>query len=88
MVADDARVRESEKALRTAYRREAIALASANAFENAANEVIGKLIEPIAAEVRRRWQQLFPLEGLTLRPDGTVVRLVAGQELDWVSTGS
>lgn len=82
-LAEDAQVAATERALNAAYKREAIALASANAFETAAAEVISRLIEPIAAEVRARWQQLFALDGLTLRPNGTVVRIAAGQELGW-----
>jgi ABC-type hemin transport system ATPase subunit len=80
---EDTRAAESEKELRVAYRREALSLATATAFETAAREVISKLIEPIAAEVRARWQQLFPLEGLTLRPDGTVVRILGNHTLEW-----
>ncbi|HVE92051.1 MAG TPA: AAA family ATPase [Actinomycetota bacterium] len=82
-VAADAQVDASERALRVAYRREAISALAAAAFGKAAKEILEELIEPIATEVKFRWKALFPVGGLTLRSDGTIVRAEAGEELTW-----
>lgn len=82
-ISSDERLAESEQELELTYRREGIAVAAAQAFEEAAIRVTERLIEPIAAEVRWRWKQLFSSDGLTLRPDGSIVRFVAGEELGW-----
>lgn len=82
-VASDDQIQQDERDLRLAYRREAVALASAQALREAAEMVIESRIEPIAAEVRWRWKSLFANEGLTLRADGTIMRVQAGQELGW-----
>ena len=82
-VASDDQIRQDERDLQQAYRREAVALASAQALREAADRVIESRIEPIATEVRWRWKRLFANEGLTLRADGTIVRVQAGQELGW-----
>jgi len=82
-IASDDQITEVEQQLHLAYRREALAIAAAEAFESAVTHVTETVIEPIAAEVRWRWKQLFPNGGLTLRPDGSIVRMEAGQELSW-----
>ena len=82
-VASDDQIRQDERDLQQAYRREAVALAGAQALREAADRVIESRIEPIATEVRWRWKRLFANEGLTLRADGTIVRVQAGQELGW-----
>lgn len=82
LAADD-QAAESERALHHAYRREAVTSASAKAFRRAATQVTETLIEPLAAEIMWRWKRLFPTGGLTLRADGTIVRLEHGEELPW-----
>lgn len=82
-LASDDRLAEGEQQLQAAYRREGIALAAARAFEAAATKATEALIDPIATEVRWRWKQLFSSDGLTLRPDGSIVRVTQGEELDW-----
>lgn len=79
----DDEVAESQRELYLAYRREGLALAAAEAFERLSRQVSEQLIEPVANEVRRRWRRLFSGDGLTLRPDGKIVRLVGGEELAW-----
>ena len=82
-VASDNELQQDERELRLAYRREAVALASAQVLREAADHVIESRIEPIADELRWRWKRLFANEGLTLKPDGSIVRVVAGEELGW-----
>jgi DNA repair exonuclease SbcCD ATPase subunit len=82
-IASDDHLAEAERELHLAYRREALAAAAADAFESAVTQVMEAVIEPIAAEVRWRWKQLFPNGRLTLRPDGSIARMEAGQELKW-----
>ena len=79
---DDANA-ERERELVVAYRREAIARTTADALQEAAESATELLIQPIADEVRKRWQLLFGGEGLRLRPDGSIVRVVAAEEIGW-----
>lgn len=82
-LAEDDASAEQEKGLVLAHRREAIALATAEALRDAAATATELLIHPIADEVRKRWQLLFGGEGLRLQPDGSIVRIVAGEEIRW-----
>ena len=52
-------------------------------LREAADQVIESRIEPIAREVRWRWKRLFADDGLTLRADGSIVRVHADEELGW-----
>ena len=82
-VASDDDLQQDERELQLAYRREAVALAGAQVLREAADHVIESRIGPIADELRGRWKRLFANEGLTLKPDGSIVRVVAGEELGW-----
>lgn len=79
----DDRVAESERELVRAYRREAVTSAAVDALEATATRATETLIEPIADEVRWRWKQLFSSDGLSLRPDGSIARMLEGEELGW-----
>ena len=82
-IASDDQLRQEERALRLAYRREAAAFAGAQVLREAANHVIESRIEPLAREVRGRWKHLFTNNGLTFRPDGSITRLRGDEELGW-----
>ena len=82
-IASDDQIRQEERNLRLAYRREAAALAGASVLRKAADYVIESRIEPLAIEVRGRWKHLFTNNGLTFKPDGSITRLREGEELGW-----
>ena len=82
-IASDNQSRREEQELRMAYRREAVALAGAQALREAADRVIESRIEPIASEVRGRWKHLFTNNGLTFKADGSITRVRDGEELAW-----
>ena len=48
-----------------------------------AERLAKEYIEPLSQQVRWRWKALFGEDGLQLRPDGTIVRVVSGRELPW-----
>ena len=79
----DDEVAKSQQELYLAYRREGLAIAAAEAFERLSRQVSEHLIAPVADEVRRRWRRLFLADGLTLRADGKIVRVVGNEELTW-----
>lgn len=80
--ADDELIR-IESAQHSAYRREAVAKAAAIALAKAAEQLTRAYVEPLADAVRWRWKGLFGEEGLQLRPDGSIVRVVGDRELSW-----
>ena len=82
-ISSDDETRREEQELRMAYRREAAALAGAQALREAADRVIGLHIEPIAREVKGRWKHLFTNNGLTFKADGSITRVRDGEELEW-----
>ena len=82
-LASDDEVKEAERNLRFAYRREAAALAGARVLREAANHVIESCIQPMAEEVRGRWKHLFTNNGLMFRADGSITRFRDGAELGW-----
>ena len=82
-VASDDQLQREERELQLVYRREALAIAGARVLKEAADQVLESRIEPIAREVRWRWKRLFANDGLTLRADGSIVRVHAGEELGW-----
>lgn len=45
-------------------------------------------IEPLSQQVRWRWKALFGEDGLQLRPNGTIVRVVGDRELLWSQLSS
>lgn len=66
-----------------AWRREALTQAAAAALAGTAERVAKEYIEPLSQLVRWRWKALFGEDGLQLRPDGAIVRVVGDRELPW-----
>jgi hypothetical protein len=79
---DDA-VQAAYAAERIAWRREALTQASAAALTSTAERLAQEYIEPLSQLVRWRWKALFGEDGLQLRPDGTIVRVVGDRQLRW-----
>jgi hypothetical protein len=79
----DSDARAAQVAEQTAYRREALTLAVAAALNATARRVATEHIEPLSRQVRWRWKALFGEDGLQLRPDGKIVRVVKDRELRW-----
>jgi hypothetical protein len=48
-----------------------------------AERLAKEYIELLSQQVRWRWKTLFGEDGLQLRPDGTIVRVVGDRELPW-----
>jgi chromosome segregation ATPase len=73
-------------ALTEQYRAEAL-LESAKAALNATiTTVLGRQLEPVAAEVNRRWEAVFPdRPNLHVLPDGHMSRLIDGAELEFAA---
>ena len=82
-IASDDEIREAERNLWSAYRREAAALAGKMVLREAADSVIKSCIQPMAEEVRDRWKHLFSSNGLIFQADGSITRLRDGVELEW-----
>ena len=61
--------------------------AAAAALTGTAERLAGH-IEPLSQQVRWRWKALFGEDGLQLRPDGTIVRVVGDRELPWSQLSS
>lgn len=85
LLTDDDQVAAIHGEMRRAYRREALTFATAKSLKQAMSGISGSLVRPVADEVRARWERLFSAEGLTLKPDGKVVRVVGDTELGWDS---
>lgn len=66
-----------------AHRREALAEAAHLTLSDTADRLTQERIDPLANEVRWRWKRLFGDDGLTLRPDGSIVRVIGDRELGW-----
>ena len=79
---DDA-LQAAYAAERVAWRREALTQAAAAALTGTAERLANDHIEPLSQQVRWRWKALFGEDGLQLRPDGTIVRVVGDRELPW-----
>lgn len=84
-LADDDELRRADEAQRRAYRREAITSAVGAALADTAEQLTRGYIEPLSQQIRWRWKLLFGEEGLQLKPDGTIVRVVGDRELPWDS---
>jgi len=68
--------------LRRRYREVALFEAAENALNSTINSVLGEQLAPLASEVNRRWQSVFPdRPNLMLMPDGTMSRDAAGSPL-------
>ena len=82
-ITSDDEIREAERNLWIAYRREAAALAGKRVLREAADSVIKSCIQPMAEEVRGRWKHLFSSNGLVFQADGSITRFRDGVELEW-----
>lgn len=85
---DDDELQNAYAAERVAWRREALTQAAAAALTGTAERLANEHIEPLSQEVRWRWKALFGEDGLQLRPDGTIVRIVGDRELPWSQLSS
>lgn len=73
---------------RVAWRREALTRAAAAALTGTAERLANDHIEPLSQQVRWRWKAVFGEDGLQLRPDGTIVRVLGDRELPWSQLSS
>jgi DNA repair exonuclease SbcCD ATPase subunit len=80
---NDEALRVAYAAERGAWRREALTQAAAAALAGTAERLAKEHIEPLSQQVRWRWKALFGEDGLQLRPDGTIVRVVGDRVLPW-----
>lgn len=82
---DDDDQQRAEQAQQLAYRREAVTRAAATALADAADQLTRGYIEPLSEQIKWKWKALFGEEGLQLKPNGTIVRVVGDRELPWNS---
>lgn len=82
-LADDEAVRRAQDRETSAWRREAMTQVTATSLRAAAHRIANEQIVPLSDQVRWRWKALFGDDGLQLRADGTIVRLVGDRELSW-----
>lgn len=80
---DDEAMRAASAAERSAWRREALTQATAAALTATAERIAQEHIEPLSQQVRWRWKALFGDDGLQLRADGSIVRVVGDREIPW-----
>jgi len=73
--------RERIERLEELFRLEGLANATAQALRGTADRIMEHQIEPLVAEIARRWKQTFGKEGLQLSPDGRITRTVGGRVL-------
>lgn len=75
--------RELTSRLEELFRLEGLANAASQTFTEAANRIMEQQVEPLVAEVARRWKQTFGREGLHLSTDGRITRTVGGRTLSF-----
>lgn len=75
------RDREQTELLEELYRTEGLALAAARTFRDTGDRIMEQHIEPLVAEVARRWKQTFGRGGLQLSADGRITRQVGSRTL-------
>jgi ATPase subunit of ABC transporter with duplicated ATPase domains len=85
---NDNELQAAYTAERIAWRREALTQAATAALTGTAERLANDHIEPLSQQVRWRWKALFGEDGLQLRPDGTIVRVVGDRELSWSQLSS
>lgn len=85
---NDDELQAAYAAERVAWRREALTKAAAAALTGTAERLANDHIEPLSQQVRWRWKALFGQDGLQLRPNGTIVRVVGDRELPWSQLSS
>ena len=75
---------EAADALTERYRAEALLEAGRAALHQTITTVLGRQLEPLAAEVNRRWEAVFPdRPNLRLTPDGELSRVIDGDPLEF-----
>ncbi|MGI8806460.1 MAG: AAA family ATPase [Acidimicrobiales bacterium] len=75
---------EAADALTERYRAEALLEAGKAALHQTVTAVLGRQLEPLAAEVNRRWDAVFPdRPNLHLTPDGELSRMIDGTPLEF-----
>jgi DNA repair exonuclease SbcCD ATPase subunit len=72
---------ERTQGIEELYRLEGLATAAAQTLRGTADRIMEHQIEPLVAEIARRWKQTFGKEGLQLSPDGRITRTVGGRTL-------
>jgi DNA repair exonuclease SbcCD ATPase subunit len=73
-------------ALTERYRAEALLEAGKAALHQTVTTVLGRQLEPLAAEVNRRWEAVFPdRPNLHLTPDGELSRDIDGAPLEFAA---
>lgn len=82
-LADDEAVRRAQEREAAAWHREAMTQVTASSLRAAADRIANEHVVPLSDQVRWRWKALFGDDGLQLRADGTIVRLVGDRELSW-----
>jgi DNA repair exonuclease SbcCD ATPase subunit len=71
-------------ALTEQYRAEALLEAAKSALNQTITTVLGRQLEPVAAEVNRRWEAVFPdRPNLHILPDGQMSRVIDGDQLEF-----
>ena len=85
---NDDEIQAAFAAERVAWHREALTQAAAAALTGTAQRLANDHIEPLSQQVRWRWKALFGEDGLQLRPDGSIVRVVGDRELPWSQLSS
>ena len=75
--------REITDRLEELFRLEGIAAATAQTFTETADRIMEQQIEPLVAEVARRWKQTFGREGLHLNADGRITRRIGDRTLSF-----
>lgn len=77
------RDREGTSRLEELYRVEGVASAAAQTFRETADRIMTQQIEPLVAEVSRRWKETFGRGGLQLSADGRLTRTLGGRTLNF-----
>ena len=71
-------------ALTEQYRTEALLEAARSALDRTITTVLGRQLQPVAAEVNRRWEAVFPdRPNLHVLPDGQMSRVIDGDQLEF-----
>ncbi len=77
---------DAADALTERYRAEALLEAGKAALHQTVTTVLGRQLEPLAAEVNRRWEAVFPdRPNLHLTPDGELSRDIEGAPLEFAA---
>jgi DNA repair exonuclease SbcCD ATPase subunit len=77
---------DAADALTERYRAEALLEAGKAALHQTVTTVLGRQLEPLAAEVNRRWEAVFPdRPNLHLTPDGELSRDIDGAPLEFAA---